>query len=221
MKKVLVTGASGGLGLYLSKSLLERGYFVIMHYYKNIDGVLKLHERYPEQSMIIKCNLEDELEVKKMNDDLSKCDISNIVINQGIEHLSNLEEKNSKTFLDVFKVNTLASFLIFKYFGDNVNKNHGHIVVVSSDNTIDKYDMVTLEYDVSKYGLNMLSKEFANYYLDSYINTICFGFLDTPMNDFPDWVKDELKFVPLQKASDEIIKLLECDYTGKEVVINE
>ena len=35
MKYVLLTGASSGLGIVLAKTLLEKKYFVILHYNQN------------------------------------------------------------------------------------------------------------------------------------------------------------------------------------------
>ena len=46
MKTVLLTGASGGLGLALSKKLLEQGYFVYLHYHHSKKALETLHNKY-------------------------------------------------------------------------------------------------------------------------------------------------------------------------------
>ena len=97
---------------------------------------------------------------------------------------------------------------------EEIDKNEGSIVNIASDNIIDAYDIVTLEYDISKAGLHQLTKTFAHYYQKAKINTLCFGWLDTPMNDFPENIKKEIPFVPLNKAVKETIKLLETEENG-------
>ena len=44
------------------------------------------------------------------------------------------------------------------------------------------------------------------------INALLFGWLDTPMNDFPSDIKKQLDFISLDKATDKIIEYM---YTKK------
>ena len=136
-----------------------------------------------------------------------------------IENNSELEEKNPETFLKVFSLNTLAPFLLMKMFGKEINQNYGSIINISSDNTLGKNDPRTMEYDVSKAGLNMLTKDFALELPHVHVNAIAFGWLDTKMNDIPEDIKKYIKFVPLEKATKEILTFLDSKETGiiKEV----
>ena len=63
MKKVLLTGASGGLGLYLAKALLKNDYFVYLHYCTNATFLLSLKKEYPNQCEIVKADFQDFKEV--------------------------------------------------------------------------------------------------------------------------------------------------------------
>ncbi len=221
MKTILVTGASGGLGIELSKKLLEEKYFVIMHYFKHKEKVETIHKSYPNQSMIVGCNIMEEKEIVRLKKELQEKNIQiDILINNaGIDHVSEIEEKTEETFLDVYKVNTLGPFYFLKHFGEELNQKHGNIINISSDNAIDKYDIVTIEYDLSKIALNRLTEIFAHYYQNIKINAICFGWLDTKMNNIPENIKKEMDFVPLDIAVESILKLLETKETGKIEIV--
>ena len=215
MKKVLLTGASGGLGLALASSLLEEGYFVYLQFCQNKEKLLPLVEKYKGKCALIEADFTCDESVQNFLLEVKKKDINILINNAAIEHLSPLEEKTKETFLKVLEVNTLVPFLLLKELISDVDE----VVNISSDNAIDKYDMVSLEYDVSKVSLNMLGHEFAREYPDKKINTLCFGWLDTPMNDFPDDIKEKLSFVSLDKATQKVLEYINTDKTDEIEVV--
>ena len=215
MKKVLLTGASGGLGLYLAEALLKNDYFVYLHYCTNATSLLSLKKEYPNQCEIVKANFQDFKEVTSFCEFMKKKKVDILINNAAIEHLSPLNEKDYDTLMKILKVNLVAPFTLMKELIDTVDV----VVNISSDNAIDKYDMVTLEYDISKNGLNFLGKEFTREYPDKKINTLCFGWLDTPMNDFPEGIKEKLSFVSLSKATAKVLEYMTTNETGKIEVI--
>lgn len=215
MKKVLLTGASGGLGLYLAKALLKNDYFVYLHYCTNATSLLSLKKEYPNQCEIVKADFQDFKEVTSFCEFMKKKKVDILINNAAIEHLSPLNEKDYDTLMRVLKVNLVAPFTLMKELIDTVDV----VVNISSDNAIDKYDMVTLEYDISKNSLNFLGKEFTREYPDKKINTLCFGWLDTSMNDFPEDIKEKLSFVSLSKATAKVLEYMTTNETGKIEVI--
>ena len=215
MKKVLLTGASGGLGLYLAEVLLKNDYFVYLHYCTNASSLLDLKKEYPNQCELVKADFQDFKEVTSFCEFMKKKKVDILINNAAIEHLSPLNEKDYDTLMRVLKVNLVAPFTLMKELIDTVDV----VVNISSDNAIDKYDMVTLEYDISKNGLNFLGKEFTREYPDKKINTLCFGWLDTPMNDFPEGIKEKLSFVSLSKATAKVLEYMTTNETGKIEVI--
>ena len=214
MEVILLTGASGGLGYELANTLLEQGYFVILHYDQHKEKLEELHKKYPKSSILVSCDLKKEEEINRMFSDIKDYKIKHLINNAGIDHVSEIEKKDMESFVDVLKVNTIAPFLLMKHYIKEIQELQGSIINISSDNAIDRPDMVTLEYDISKKGLNHLTKMFAKEYPNAHINALCFGWLDTPMNEIPDEIKKELDFVPIEKAVEEIIKLLSTDKTG-------
>ncbi len=221
MKYVLLTGASGGLGLKLAKTLLDQGYFVILHYYSHKENVSKLHEAYLNQSLLIQADISSEEGIVNLKEilDARNIKIDILINNAAIDFVSELEEKTEETFLKVFKLNTLGPFSMIKYFGLEIEEKNGVILNISSDNAIDQYDVVTMEYDVSKAGLNIMTKSFAKHFKNSRVNAIAFGWLDTPMNDIPDNIKETMPFVPLEIAVDKIIDLIHSEKTGEIEIV--
>ena len=117
--------------------------------------------------------------------------------------------------------NTLGPFLLSKAFGKEINEQRGCIINISSDNTIDAYDYVTMEYDISKAGLNILTKDLALYYTDAYINAIAFSWIDTEQNVIPEDVKPFINFIPKEKAARKVLELISKKQTGQIEVVKE
>ena len=217
--RVLLTGASSGLGIKLASKLLESGNFVILHYNSNSDEVKNLNDLYPDKSMIYKCDLSNEEQIHKMYLDLKDMNIDTLINNAAIEIDSNLEDKTFKSFIDTYKVNTIAPFLLIRYFAPLMHE--GSIINISSDNAIDSYDEISTEYDCSKASLNLITKMYADKYKNLKINAICFGWLDTKMNNFDPDIKELIDFVPLDKAVEEIQDLMDTKKTGTIKVISK
>jgi NAD(P)-dependent dehydrogenase (short-subunit alcohol dehydrogenase family) len=218
MKTILLTGASGGLGIKLATQLLYNGNFVILVYNKNADNVNKLHELYKDTSLVYQCDFTSEDSINNLYNQIKEKNISIdcLINNAAIDHKCSIAGKNQESFRKVLDINTIAPFLLIKLFGKDIESNDGNIVNISSDNAIDMYEEETLEYDVSKAGLNMITKIFSNKYK---INSICFGWLDTSMNDIPDDVKPLIEFVPFDKAIEEIIKLIDTKKSGECIIV--
>ncbi len=221
MKTVLLTGASGGFGIEIALALLKHNYFVILHYYQSLKPVLKIHQMFANQTLVVKADLRKEEDVIKIYQFLKEKHISIDVLinNAGVDFVSELAQKKKETFLPVFEVNTLGPFFLMKRFISEIENRKGTILNISSDNTIDQYDMVSLEYDVSKSGLNQLTKTFAKTYPNAKINALCFGWLDTKMNQIPEENKKDIPFVSFEKATNKVLEWIETDQTGKIEVV--
>ena len=95
-----------------------------------------------------------------------------------------IEDKTKDNFMRILEVNLVGTFLISRCFGDIMkNQGYGNIINISSTNAIDTYYEYSLDYDCSKAGIINLSHNLANYYSPNIrVNTICPGWIDTPMN---------------------------------------
>lgn len=178
--KVLVTGGARGLGLAISLYYLKMGHSVVVNYNNSSDLALKLKSEYGDRVSIVKADVSNEDDVKRMFDVLGKLDV--VVNNAGIAKDSDPMEKSTEEFLEVIKVNLLGTFLVSKYAVNHVDK--GCIVNISSTNALDTYYPESMDYDASKAGVISLTHNFSLYLKDRDIrvNVVCPDWIDTDMN---------------------------------------
>ena len=178
--KVLVTGGARGLGLAISLYYLKMGHSVVVNYNNSDEMALKLKSEYGDRVSIVKADVSNEDDVKRMFDALGKLDV--VVNNAGIAKDSDPMEKSAEEFLEVIKVNLLGTFLVSKYAVNHVDK--GCIVNVSSTNALDTYYPESMDYDASKAGVISLTHNFSLYLKDRDIrvNVVCPDWIDTDMN---------------------------------------
>lgn len=177
---VLVTGGARGLGLAISLYYLKMGHSVVVNYNNSGEMALKLKSEYGDRVSIVKADVSNEDDVKRMFDALGKLDV--VVNNAGIAKDSDPMEKSAEEFLEVIKVNLLGTFLVSKYAVNHVDK--GCIVNISSTNALDTYYPESMDYDASKAGVISLTHNFSLYLKDRDIrvNVVCPDWIDTDMN---------------------------------------
>ncbi len=178
--KVLVTGGARGLGLAISLYYLKMRHSVVVNYNNSSEMALKLKREYGDRVSIVKADVSNEDDVKRMFDALGKLDV--VVNNAGIAKDSDPMEKSTEEFLEVIKANLLGTFLVSKYAVNHVDK--GCIVNISSTNALDTYYPESMDYDASKAGVISLTHNFSLYLKDRDIrvNVVCPDWIDTDMN---------------------------------------
>ena len=177
---VLVTGGARGLGLAISLYYLKMGHSVVVNYNNSDEMALKLKSEYGDRVSIVKADVSNEDDVKRMFDELGKLDV--VVNNAGIAKDSDPMEKSAEEFLEVIKVSLLGTFLVSKYAVNHVDKVC--IVNISSTNALDTYYPESMDYDASKAGVISLTHNFSLYLRDRGIrvNVVCPDWIDTDMN---------------------------------------
>ena len=177
---VLVTGGARGLGLAISLYYLKMGHSVVVNYNNSDEMALKLKSEYGDRVSIVRADVSNEDDVKRMFDALGKLDV--VVNNAGIAKDSDPMEKSAEEFLEVIKVNLLGTFLVSKYAVNHVDKSC--IVNISSTNALDTYYPESMDYDASKAGVISLTHNFSLYLKDRDIrvNVVCPDWIDTDMN---------------------------------------
>ena len=220
MKKVLITGGTRGLGKEIAKVFAKNGYELYLNYFNNDDEAFKTKEEiikeYNSSVTLLKGDISKEEVVNSFN--IPFLDV--LVCNAGIDNVCDIPLKNYKSFKRVLDVNLVANFLLTQKFGLEMEKNgNGTIIYINSDNVIDGNDFVTLEYDVSKAGLLMLAKDYAQYFKNVKIHTIAPGWMDTRMNDIPLEVKSDFSFVPTSEVAKLVLKQVNLKESGNVEVI--
>lgn len=175
-KVALVTGSSKGIGKGCILEFAKNGYDVIINCNNSEESALTLkkevEEIYNVKALVIKCDVSSEHEVM----DMVKTIISEygyidvLVNNAAIEECSDFNSKTKSSFERIIGTNLIGTFLVSKEVSKYMlERKKGRIINISSNNSINKYDPSTLEYDCSKAGINILTKNMAKEFAP-YIN---------------------------------------------------
>lgn len=213
--KIVITGGCRGLGLNITKYALSLGHTVYALYNKSIDAAYELENMY-DNVRTIKCDIRDEAEVDKVLFNIGDFDV--LINNAGIAKDNRYSDKSKKEFMSVIETNLVGTFLMIKYGIDKLNKN-GIIINISSNNSLYANTSLSIDYDASKAGINMLTKDFALVINEENKKTriiaICPGWINTEsvkeMN--PKYLDEELKKFGQKK-------LIEGELLAKYIIDN-
>lgn len=189
-KVALVTGASIGLGASIITKFASNNYDVIITYVNHekeaIDLKNELISKYNIKCLAIKCDISNEKEIDEMYNTILKefGNIDVLVNNAGIAIDTTFDMKTKENFIKTLEVNLVGMFLVTRKFGDLMfNNKSGKIINISSTNGIDTYYEYSLDYDASKAAVINMTHNLANHYAPYLnVNTVCPGWINTPMN---------------------------------------
>ena len=219
-KTVLITGASKGIGRETAIYFAKHNYNVVINYLTNEKEALKLkaiiEKNYNVSSMIIKADVSNEIEVKNMLDKVIEKfkTIDVLVNNAGIAIDTTFEDKTVANFNKTLNINLIGTFLVSKYASYYMKKQEkAAIVNVSSTNSIDSYYPYSMDYDASKAGVNLLTKNLAVELAPSIrVNAVAPGWVNTDMNKSLDknYIKEEEEKIALGRFAEpsEIAKVI-------------
>lgn len=212
MSNILVTGGAKGLGFALVKSFLENGDNVLFTSHStsaNTDELDMIGSNYME----VKVDLSKEADIDKLvdiaYDEFGSIDV--LINNASIELSNDFEDKTKEDFMKTYEVNAVAPFLLSRKIAKRMYDNKkGVIINISSNNSLDKYDPATVDYDASKSALNIISKALAKEYAPYVrVNTIAPGWILTDrvkeLNDSLNnkLVEEESKNILLERFANE------------------
>jgi NAD(P)-dependent dehydrogenase (short-subunit alcohol dehydrogenase family) len=178
-KCALVTGSSSGLGLEITKSLIESGYTV---FGGSRSGTEFEHENFYDVELDI--TLEESVEefFETVREYTSRLDL--IVNNAGICEMSPLSETTLEQFESHLATNTIGPFLLFKHIESFLIKNETHIISILSTAAQYGYPNVSA-YNASKFGqlglIESLKKEWVEHKIR--FTNLLPGAIDTPLWD--------------------------------------
>lgn len=186
-KKVLITGASRGLGKALTKEFASSNYDVVINYNKSENEALKLkaelENEYNVKVLIVKADISNEEEVKNMIDQIKEkfgkldCLVNNAAVCMDNE----LSNKTVNEFKKVIDVNLAGTFIVSKYASKIIE--NGSIINISSTDAFDTCYKEEMDYAASKAGIISLTKTFAKELSPSIrVNAIMPGWINTDMN---------------------------------------
>lgn len=187
-KCVLVTGSSIGLGASIIRKYASMGYNTVITYNSHKDEAIELqkeiNDKYNTESLVIKCDISKEKDIENLkNEIISKFNKLDVLVNNAsIAIDTTFSDKTKENYMKILEVNLVGTFLVSKIMSTIMNDNSS-IINISSTNGIDTYYEYSLDYDSSKAGIINLSHNLANYLSPKIrVNTICPGWINTPMN---------------------------------------
>ncbi len=138
-KQILITGASGGIGLEVTRTALEEGAKVTAHYHTNLQNLEEMVKEYPDSLTPISADIREEDAVSKMfrqaEQRFGRVDIT--VANAGIANHEGvgIHEMPVEQWNNTMAVNLRGVFLCAKHFFQNLERHparHGSLILVGS-----------------------------------------------------------------------------------------
>ena len=209
-KVVLVTGSSRGIGKATILEFASKGYNVVIDYIESDNEAFELKEyienNYGVEALLIKCDVSDEVQVKEMVasavEKFGKIDV--LVNNAGIVFDRNFEDITIEEFERVLKVNVIGAFIVSKEVSKHM-KNGSAIINVSSTNGTKTISPECLDYNISKVGLQSLTRDLAFQFKPNIrVNAIAIGWADTDMNKdlSKDYIEEETSKIYLERFAE-------------------
>lgn len=195
MKNILVTGSSKGLGLEITKTLLENDYTIFGISRTITKEMDQLKSKYLDRVIFGIVDLSDSVNVLNNIKNIlpPKIILDGFVNNAAIAYddiITNLNLNKLKTMYDV---NVFSPLMITKFVIRNMllNKIKGSIVHISSISTQTGYKGLSM-YASTKGSLEAFSKNTSREWGEKGIRSNCVvsGFMDTNMSSS---INDELK----------------------------
>lgn len=190
-QRILVTGASRGIGRAIAKQLSQSGAEVILHYNSNKLEADKLKNELKNQSFTESCDLSDSSQVKGFIPRLVQKygSITALVNNAGISPSAEdtlPTDEWLKIWEETFSVNTTAVGILCKEFIDQAKpQQNGRIVNISSRAAFRGDTTDYMAYAASKGAIVSLTRSIARHYGKQGIKAflIAPGFTRTDMSN--------------------------------------
>lgn len=196
-KKVLITGASRGIGEAIARKFASEKYDLYLTCLRSGDKLLELsdilEQEYDINVNAFICDMSSYKEVEKLFSHITDLDI--LVNNAGISHIGLLSEMDAATWHRVIDTNLSSIFYTSKFAIPLFLKKHeGRIINISSVwGTVGS--SMEVAYSASKGGMNSFTKSLAKELAPSNIqvNAVSCGMIDTEMNQcFTDKEKEDI-----------------------------
>ncbi|MDY4997010.1 MAG: SDR family oxidoreductase [Bacilli bacterium] len=233
-KVVLVTGSTRGIGKATIIEFASKGYNVVINYISSEKEANELkgfvEDKYGIKALAIKCDVSNEEQVKQLVStvirEFGKIDV--LVNNAGIVYDRGFEEITVEEFERTLKVNVIGAFIVSREVSKYM-ENGSTIINVSSTNGTKTVSPECLDYNISKIGLQSLTRDLAFQLKPKIrVNAIAVGWADTDMNkDLPrDYIEEEMSKIYLERFAEpsEIAKTIyflgseESSYINGEIL---
>jgi 3-oxoacyl-[acyl-carrier protein] reductase len=136
-KVALVTGASGGIGRAIARSLAEEGVHLVLHYHRNRVAAERLRQELAVESLVVGADLRDEQHVQQLFETTlarwGRLDL--LIANAGFSphDATGIKDLTAAEWDRIFEVNVRGVFFCVREFLRIVERQRsGRIVIISS-----------------------------------------------------------------------------------------
>ena len=192
MKKILITGASRGIGLELCRQLLEQQNTIIATYRSEstAEDLFILNEMFDDLHLF-KMNVRKDKSVSDAIEQISvRFDCLDLAFNNaGILDWSKLDEVSENSFREIYETNVIGAFRVSRAILPLLQRSDNALIV----NLSSRLGSIGLRgssqlggaiaYQCSKAALNMLTKQMSIDYQESGVRVISIS---------PGWVKTDM-----------------------------
>lgn len=212
-KTVLITGASGGIGMRITPSLLSAGYDLVLHGHRHMEALISMKAQHPERIRIVSADIATEEGLGQVVEAASGCDA--VLHCAGIPSAGISWKVSAEEFRNVNAVNYEAPFFISQGIIPSMrSKGWGRIIFFSS--IVAQTGIPgTSAYSASKSALFGLTRTMASELAANHITVNCIapGYMDEGMiREIPEAMRAEIiAKTPIAKLSDTdgIVKMVE------------
>lgn len=181
MKRVLITGASGGIGSAMAEEFDRDGYELVLHCHKNIEKLNDLKERLSNEPVLVSGDLSTEEGVNSVIEQVGDIDV--LINNAGITRDGLLLTMKPESFDAVIAANLRSVYLMSRAVLRGMTKRRwGRIINLSSVSGIYGNAGQT-NYAASKAGIIGFSKSLAKEVASRNVTVNCIapGMIETEM----------------------------------------
>ena len=214
-KRVLITGASTGIGACTAELFASHGANVGIHYNKSsteANNVLQKIKRRGGDATIIQADLLDSSSYKSLVDSfVGTFGGIDVLVNNagGIHGFKHFLELDERSWDDTFTLNVKASFFIAKEaFSFMKSHDGGKIINISSISAKYGGSENSMHYGAAKAALDAITKGLsrAGIEYNILVNSVRAGFVDTPFHKKigRENIDDRIKLTPLKRAGEPI-----------------
>jgi NAD(P)-dependent dehydrogenase (short-subunit alcohol dehydrogenase family) len=157
-RRVLVTGASSGIGRATARLFLEKGAFVAL-VGRRQDALVEAGSDHNDRALVVPADLSDETETDRcFREAVERLGGLDVLVNSaGIIRSGNIEATSLELWDEMMNVNLRSIFHLMKLAVPYLESSRGNIVNVSSVTGLRSFPGV-LAYCVSKAGLDQLTR---------------------------------------------------------------
>lgn len=189
-QRVLVTGASKGIGMAITRQMLVQGAQVVLHYHRTVDTPESVQQEFGKDKVaLVKADLMEPKQTANLFFRATQCfgGLDTVVINAGIFEACTIDTSWENWFSSwqrTIRVNLDAAGILTRLSLEHFrNQNQGRFIYIGSRAAVRGETHEYLAYAASKGGLTSLAKSvarsFGKYNIKSFV--IAPGFTRTDM----------------------------------------